>query len=118
MRAVTTVIAALGILGALTASGPARAHDDNDAGDWRRQEWQEHHRREQRWREQEWREQAWHADAPPVAYAPQNYYAPQPTYYAPPPTVYYARPPTAYYVPAPPPPRYEAPGFSIGFSFR
>ena len=50
MRAVTTVIATLGVLGVVLASGPARAHDDNDHGDWRRQEWQEHHWREQRWR--------------------------------------------------------------------
>ena len=38
MRALTTVIAALGVLGVVTASGPARAHDDNGDGDWRRQE--------------------------------------------------------------------------------
>ena len=43
MRAIMTVMATLGILGVVTASGPARAHDDD--GDWRRQEWQEH-----RWR--------------------------------------------------------------------
>ncbi len=34
MRVVTMVIAALGVLGVVTASGPARAHDDD--GDWRR----------------------------------------------------------------------------------
>ena len=55
---------------------------------------------------------------PPVAYAPPGYDAPQPTYYAPPASAYYAVPPGAYYAPVPPPPRYEAPGVSIGFSFR
>jgi hypothetical protein len=69
MRAITTAIAALGVLGVVTASGPARAHDDDD--DWHRQEWQQHQWREQRWREHEWRERAWHAYAPPpVAYVP------------------------------------------------
>jgi hypothetical protein len=67
MRAITIAIVALGVLGVVTASGPARAHDD----DWHRQEWQQHQWREQRWREHEWRERAWHAYAPPpVAYVP------------------------------------------------
>jgi len=119
MRAVTMVIAALGVLGVVTASGPARAHDDNDNGDWRRQEWQEHHWRERRWREHEWRERAWHTYAPPpIAYAPPGYYTSQPTYDAPPSPAYYAVPPGAYYAPAPPPVAYQAPGVSIGFGFR
>ena len=84
MRAVTTAIAALGVLGVAIASGPARAHDDNGDGDWRRQEWREPHWRERSWGEHEWRKRAWHAYAPPpVAYAPPGYYPPQPTYYAP-----------------------------------
>jgi len=87
MRAITTAIAALGVLGVVTASGPARAHDYDD--DWHRQEWQQHQWREQRWREHEWRERAWHAYAPPpVAYVPPGYYIPQPTGYASAPPVY------------------------------
>jgi hypothetical protein len=75
MRAITTAMAALGVLGVVTASGPARAHDND--GDWRRQEWQEHQWREQHWREHEWRERAWHADAPPsVAYVPPGLHPP------------------------------------------
>lgn len=117
MRAITTIIAALGVLGAITASGPARADEDAYGGGWRRHEWQEHQWREQRWREHEWRERAWHAYAPPpVVYAPPGYYAPpQATYYAPPPPAYYVAPPSGYDAP---PPVYAAPGVSIGFSFR
>lgn len=112
MRAITAVIAAVGVLG-VAASAPARA-DEDDYGGWRRHEWREHQWQERRWREHEWREHAWHAyGPPPLAYAP-GYYAP-PAYYAPPP--YYAAPP-AYYAPPPPPVAYGAPGFSIGFGFR
>ena len=107
MRMITAVIATVGVLGIVAASGPARAHDhDDDDGGWRRQEWREHQWREHQWREQQWRER--HAYAPPpVVYAQPGYYPPPPVYYAPPQPTYYA-----------PPPVYGAPGLSIGFSFR
>ena len=109
MRRITTMIAALGVLGVVAAVGSASAHEDGYDDGWRRHEWQEHQWREQRWREHEWRERAWHAYAPPpVVYGPPGYYVPQ-SYYAPVPQAYYA--PT-------PPPIYAAPGVSIGFSFR
>jgi len=113
MRAITVVMAAVGVFGVLAASAPAWADGDDYDGGWRRHEWREH-----QWREHEWRERAWHAYAPPpLAYAPPGYYAPPPAYYVPPPPAYYAAPPT-YYAPPPPPPVYEAPGLSIGFRFR
>jgi len=75
MRAVTAVMAAVGVLGVLAASVSARA-DEDDYGGWRRHEWREH----------QWREHEWHGYAsPPVAYAPPGYYAPPP-----PPTIYEA----------------------------
>ncbi len=106
MRAITAVIAAVGVFGVLAASVPARAdEDDHDGGGWRRHEWREQQWREQRqheWRERAWREHAWRAYAPPpIPYA-------QPGYYAPPP---------AYYTPQSPPRFYGAPGLSIGFGF-
>jgi len=117
MRAITAVIAAIGVFGVLAASTPARADWDDYDGGWRRHEWREHQWQEQRWHEHERRERAWQAYAPPpVAYAPPGYYAPPPAYYAPPPA-YYAPPPPVYYVPSPRP-VFEAPGFSIGFSLR
>jgi hypothetical protein len=104
MRAITAVIAAVGVLGMVAASAPARA-DDDDYGGWRRHEWREHE-----WREHQWRE-GWHAYVPPpVVYAQPPYYSAPPVYYAPPP-VYYA-PPPVYFAP---PPVYRAPGLSIGF---
>lgn len=100
MRRITMVIGALGVLGVVAASAPARAHEDGYDNGWRHHDWREH----------EWRERAWQAYAPPpVVYAPPGYYVP-PSYYAP--------LPQAYYAPPPPPPIYEAPGVSIGFSFR
>lgn len=109
MRAITAVMAAVGLFGAVAASAPARAHEDGYDGGWRRHEWREH----------EWRERAWQTyGPPPIAYAPPGYYAPPPAYYVPQPPAYYPAPPAAYYAPPPPPPVYEAPGLSIGFGFR
>ena len=120
MRAITVAIAALGVLGVMATGTPARAHDDDYDGGWRRHEWREHRgwerrRAEHEWRDHEWRERAY--APPPVAYAPPGYYAPPPAIYAPEPGYYAARPPI-YYAPPPPPPVYETPGFSIGLSLR
>ncbi len=103
MRVFSVVLAAAGALGALIATPPARA-DWNDDGGWRHHEW-----REQAWRQHEWLERQWRGYRPPMVV-----YAPAPTYYVPPP-FYYAPPPAAVYWP---PPVYQAPGVSIGFSFR
>ena len=114
MRIVPVILAALGALGVAAASSPARAEWDDHDG-WHQHEWRERQSREQRWHEHEWRERQWrgYAPAPAVVYAP-----PPAAYYAPLPPPYYAAPPAAYYPPPPPQPVYEAPGVSIGFSFR
>ncbi len=66
MRAITAVMATVGVLGMLAASAPARA-DEHDGG-WRRHQWREHQWHAQRWREHHGHARAWHAYAPPVAY--------------------------------------------------
>lgn len=119
MRAITAAIAAFGLLGVMAVDAPAQAHDEDYDGGWRRHEWLEHQWHERRRAEHEWREHQLRERAyapPPIAYAPPRYYAP-PAYYAPAPAYYAARPPV-YYAPPPPPPIYETPGFSIGFSLR
>jgi hypothetical protein len=106
MRAFSAMLCAIAALGALAVTSPARA-GWNDEDGWRRHEWREHVGREHEWRQRQW-----------YGYAlPMVVYAPAPTYYAPPP-VYYAAPPPTVYVPPPPPVYQEAPGVSIGFSFR
>lgn len=116
MRAITAVMAAISLLGVITAGAPARA-DEDEHGGWRRHEHRWRGEDEDRWREHRWGEHRWLGyGQPPVAYAPPGYYA-VPRYYAAPPPAYYAAPP-AYYLPPPPPPVYSAPGFSIGFGFR
>ena len=104
MRLVPALLTAVGILGIMAVSSPARAewdgHDDERGRhEWRQQEWREHQWREQRWREHEWRERAYRAYGPP--------------------RVIYAPPPSYYYAPPPPPPYYGNGGFAgFGFSFR
>lgn len=137
MRAMTSALVFIGLIGIVAGSVPARAHDFDEDEGAHHGRWREHQWHEQRWREHEWREQARERYAPPrEAYAPQGYYVGQPTYLAPPayvsrpsyytppyhysPPSYYAPPaydaPPAYYQP-PAQPYYSSPNVTIGIEF-